>query len=102
MEPVIHSIFRTCWHFAKGKCFCEKKQGYNEGINYEKASLTVHFKRKNCQTIPFGTLNVFYILAIHSDNTQESFVLVALWQPGGDAINFSKSPQNQNPTILLL
>ena len=59
-------------------------------------------KEKTCQTIPPGTLNVFYILAIHSDNSQVSFVLVALWQPGGDAINFSKSPQNQNLTILLL
>ena len=53
-------------------------------------------KWKNCQTIPPGTLNVFYILVIHIDNAQVSFVLIALYQPGGAAINFSKSPRNQN------
>ena len=57
-------------------------------------------KEKNCQTIPPGTLNVFYILVIHIDNAQVSFVLIALCQPGGAAINFSKSPQNQNQTTL--
>ena len=64
--------------------------------------LTVHFKRKNCQAIPPGTLNIFHILVIHTDNAQMSFVLVALCQPGGAAINFSQSPQNQNQTTLLL
>ena len=65
--------------------------------------LIVHFKRKkNCPTIPPGTLNMFYILVIHSDNAQISFVLIALCQPGGAAINFSKSLRNQNQTTLLL
>ena len=59
-------------------------------------------KEKKCQTIPPGTLNVFYILVIHTDNAQVSFVLIALCQPGGAAINFSKSPRNQNWTTLLL
>ena len=34
-------------------------------------------KEKKCQTIPPGTLNVFYILVIHTDNAQVSFVLIA-------------------------
>ena len=59
-------------------------------------------KEKNCQTIPPGTLNVFYILVIHTGNAQMSFVLIALCQPGGAAINFSKSARNQNQTTLLL
>ena len=62
---------------------------------------TVHFNRRNCKTIPPRTLNVFYILVIHNDNTQVSFVLIALCQPGGAAINFSKSHRNQNQTTLL-
>ena len=59
-------------------------------------------KEKKCQKIPPETLNVFYILVIHTDNAQVSFVLIALCQPGGAAINFSKSPRNQNWTTLLL
>ena len=57
---------------------------------------------KNCQTNPPGTLNVFYILVIHTDNAQMSFEPIALCQPGGAAINFSKSTQNQNQRTLLL
>ena len=52
--------------------------------------------------IPPWSLNVFYVLVIHTDNAQVSFVLIALCQPGGAAINFSKSPRNQNWTTLLL
>ena len=38
---------------------------------------TVHFKIKNCQTNPPGTLNVSYILVIHStDKAQVSFILI--------------------------
>ena len=59
-------------------------------------------KEKKCQTIPPKTLKVFYILVIHTDNTQVSFVLIALCQPGGTVFNFSKSPRNQNQTTLLL
>ena len=59
-------------------------------------------KEKKCQTIPPGTLNVFYILVIHTDSAQMSFVLIALCQPGGAAINFSKRPRNQNWTTLLV
>ena len=66
------------------------------------AELTAHFKRKNCQTIPSGTLNMFYILLIHTDNAQMSFILIALCQPGGVAINFPKSARNQSRTTLLL
>ena len=59
-------------------------------------------KEKECQTIPPGTLNVFYIQVIHTDNAHVSFVLIALCQLGGAAINFSKSPRNHNLTTLLL
>ena len=58
-------------------------------------------KEKKYQTIPPWTLNVFYILVIHTDNAKVSFVLITLCQPGGAAINFSKSLRNQNQTILL-
>ena len=51
-------------------------------------------KENNCQTIPPGTSNMFYILVIHTDNAQVSFLLIALSQPGGAVVNFSKSPQN--------
>ena len=57
---------------------------------------------KNCPTIPSWTLNVFYLLVIQTDDAQVSFVLIALCQSGGAAINFSKSPRNQNRTTLLL
>ena len=61
-------------------------------FQYEAQSLFI-LKEKNCQTIPPGTLNMFYILVIHTDNAQMSFLLIALCQPGGAAINFSKSPE---------
>ena len=64
--------------------------------------VTVHFKRKNCQAIPPEALNMFYILVIHTDNAQMSFVPIEVCQPGGAAINFSKIAQNQNQTTLLL
>ena len=60
------------------------------------------FEMKKRQTIPPGTLNMYYILVMHTDNAQMSFVLIALCQPGGTAINFSKSARNQNRTTLLL
>ena len=63
---------------------------------------TVHFKTKNCQTIPPGTLNMFYIVVIHTDNAKMSFKPTALCQLGGAAINISKSTRNQNQTTLLL
>ena len=59
---------------------------------YSGVRLTVHFKRNYCQKIPHVTLNTFYILVIHTDNAHISFELIALCQPGGAAINFSKSP----------
>ena len=65
------------------------------------ASLFI-LKEKDCQKIPPGTLNIFYILVIHTDNNNMKFVLIALCQPGGAAINFSKSARNQNRTTLLL
>ena len=49
----------------------------------------------------WGPLKQTNIL-IHTDNAQMSFVLIALCQPGGAAINFSKSTRNQNRTTLLL
>ena len=58
--------------------------------------------KKNSQTIHPGTLIVFYILLIHTDNAKVSFVLKKICQPGGAAINFSKIAQNQNQTALLL
>ena len=69
-------------------------------INIEKSIsivyiTAVHFKvKKNCQKIPTGTLNVFYILVIHTDNAQVIFVLTEVFQPGGAAINVSKNAQN--------
>ena len=42
-------------------------------------------KWKKCQTNPPGTLNVFYILVIHTDNAKVSFVLIELCQPSGVA-----------------
>ena len=45
---------------------------------------------------------MYYILVMHTDNAQMSFVLIALCQPGGAAINFSKSARNQNRITLLL
>ena len=62
----------------------------------------VHFEMKNCQTDPPGTLNVFYLLVIQTNNAQVSFVLIEVCQPGGAAINFSKGTGNQNQTALLL
>ena len=63
---------------------------------------TVHFRIKNCQTIPPETLNVFYILVKHTDNVQSIFVLIEVCQPGGAAINFSKIALDKNQTTLLL
>ena len=57
---------------------------------------------KNCEQNPPGSLNVFYILVIHTDNAQVIFVLIEVCQPGGAAINFSKIARNQNQTTLLL
>ena len=57
---------------------------------------------KNCQTIPPGSLNMFYILVIHNDNAQVNFVSIEVCQPGGTVINFSKTARNQNQTTLLL
>ena len=37
---------------------------------------------------------MFYMLVIRTDNAKVSFVLIALCQPGGPAINFSKSPES--------
>ena len=64
--------------------------------------LTVHFKMKNCLQNPPGSLNVFYILVIRTDNAQVIFVLIEVCQPGGFMINFSKITRNQNQTTLLL
>ena len=63
---------------------------------------TLYFEMKNCQTNPPGTLNVIYILAIHPDNAQVSFVLIEVCQSCDAVINFSKIAQNQNKTVLLL
>ena len=60
----------------------------------------VHFERKNCQTILPRTMNVFFILVIHTDNAKISFVLIVLYHPGGTAINFSISPQNQTTLFI--
>ena len=78
-----------------GPTFCAQEQP-------NVSSTLFILKEKNCQTIPPGTLNVFYIQVIHTDNAKVSFVLIALCHPDGAAINFSKSPQNQNQTSLLL
>ena len=45
---------------------------------------------------------MFYIVVIHTDSGQMNFALIALCQPGGAPINFSKSAQNQNRTTLSL
>ena len=80
----------------------QTRDGWSNDDLEVKILYTVHFRGKNCQTIPPETLNMFYIPVIHTDNAQMSFVLVALCQPGGAAINFSKSARNQNRTTLLL
>ena len=59
-------------------------------------------KEKKCQTIPPGTLNVFYILVIHTDNAQVIFVLIEVCQPGGAVINFFKITRNQNQTAHII
>ena len=45
-------------------------------------------------------MNVFYILVIHTDNTQVSFILIEVCQPGGIAMILSKSPPNQSKIFL--
>ena len=55
-------------------------------VHWHVQMLTVLFKLK--------------ILSKRIPNTQMSFVLIALSQQGGGAINFSKSPQNQNRLTL--
>ena len=80
--------------FSKIPRSYDKQYVFGSLENNDSNWFTVHFKRKNCQTIPPGTLNMFYIVVIHTDNAKMSFVHVALCQPGGAAINFSKSPRN--------
>ena len=63
--------------------------GYRSGSIKGPVSLFI-LKEKQCQTIPPGTLNTFYILVIHTDNAQVSFVLIEVCQPGSAVINFSK------------
>ena len=70
-------------------------------LNLELTTLFI-LKSNDCQTNPPGTLNVFYILVIHTDNAQVSFVHIEVCQPGGAAINFSKIAQNLNQTTLLI
>ena len=70
---------------------------------YPMSTITLFtLKGKKCQKIPPGTLNVFYILVIHTNNAKMIFVLIGVCQQGGAVINFSKIARNQNQTTLLL
>ena len=91
---LVSTAFQYCWVFSKPKIFLACHRRFQ-------VSLFI-LKWKNCQQNPPGSLNVFYILVIHTDNAQVIFVLIEVCQPGGAAINFSKIARNQNQTTLLL
>ena len=60
---------------------------------------TVPFQRKNFQTILPGTLNVFYILVIPTDNAQVSLVIIKVCKPGGSVIYSPKFPKIKIETV---
>ena len=55
---------------------------------------------KNCQRIPPGTLNMFLRLWMITELAQMKIFALKVPEPGGAAIIFPKSGQNQNPTPL--
>ena len=104
-EDVINQFLQNVWNFLSYSpkfaiILRQGMDGYGQDVWYSDFppsshfKFTLHFKRKNCQTFPPGTLNVFYILVIHTDNAQVSFVLIALCQPGGAACWKNHIPPN--------